>query len=295
MGNLTLHAPAGELSCLVPYQKQQSEAWRSAYLPQLRTDVEYGYRAIANDPKYTHFVRIPERILRCLDHFGIVCDRTETIARLHSYYLFIGVADEAIDSGHVDTGERILEHLSTQTSFLDEEIESVKLVTSILKSHISADASSLMMSGFRELYQEVVSERASKSIDTYIENRKAVGRLTAELSFLLIRPLLAPDNQSLCRFMKQVGEVGCLIDSLIDLTADHRLGLIMFKPTIMDRVKLVVSTLQKGLGVLVRHPRLSGIFLQAVGDNLRDRFVRSRRTDAHHNVSDRKGEAASVG
>jgi len=29
--------------------------------------------------------------------------------------------------------------------------------------------------------------------------------------------------------MKQVGEVGCLVDSLIDLNADRRLGLLMLR------------------------------------------------------------------
>jgi hypothetical protein len=293
VANVTLHAPAGEISYSVPYHKQ-SEVWRSAYSPKLRAQAECGYLALVNDPQYAHFVRIPERILRCLDYFGVACKREETRARLLSYYLFIAVVDSAIDSGHIDTGERILAQLSAQTSLPDEEIESVRLITSILKSHISEDSYSSMMSGFRELYQQVVSERAATSIDAYVEHRKAVGRLTAELSYLLIRPLLATDNESLCRFMTQVGEVGCLVDSLIDLNADHRLGLLMFKPTIMDRVKLVVCTLQKGLSVWLRHPGLSGVFLQAVCDNVRDRFVRSRRPDAHYPVSDRKGAAASV-
>ncbi len=151
-----------------------------------------------------------------------------------------------------------------------------------------------MMSGFRELYQQVVSERAAQSIDAYVEHRKAVGRLTAELSYLLICPLLEMDNESLCRFMTQVGEVGCLVDSLIDLNADQHLGLLMFKPSIMDRLKLVVFTVQKGLSVWFRHPGLSGVFLSAVCDNIRDRFVRTRRPDAPYTASDRKGAAASV-
>ncbi|MFS8086192.1 MAG: hypothetical protein ACMG6H_11235, partial [Acidobacteriota bacterium] len=194
------------------------------------------YHDIAHDPKYKHFVRIPARILRCLDYFGVGCDRTEKNARLHSYYLFIGVVDDAVDSGRIDTGERILEYLSERNHFFEEEIvsSSLKLVTQILKDHISAVSYPSMMSGFRDLYHEVISERDAQSLETYIEHRQAVGRLTAQLSYELIRPLLDHQSQSLCRFMTQVGEVGCLVDSLIDLGADRRLGLLGFQP-IMNR------------------------------------------------------------
>lgn len=258
------------------------------------SDVRRAYQDLAEDPKYQHFVRIPERILRCLDYFGVACKREETRDRLLSYYLFIGVVDSAIDSGHVEGGERILTQLSSRAHFPDAEIESVRLATSVLKSQISDDSYPLMMSGFQELYREVVGERQSKSIDAYIVSRQAVGRLTAELSYLLMRPSLAIEHECLCQFMKQVGEVGCLVDSLIDLNADRRLGLLMFKPSWTDRLKLVAATVQRGLSVLLKHPGLSGLFLQAVCDNFRDRFSQSRRPDAHYTASDRKGAAASV-
>jgi len=263
-------------------------------MESLPGDVRHAYHNLANDPKYRHFVHIPDRILRCLDYFGVVCKREESRDRLLSYYLFIGVVDSMIDSGYVEGGERILAQLSTQSPFPNEEMESVKLVTLILKNQISEESYPLMISGFRELYQQVVSERAAPSIDAYIEHRKAVGRLTAELSYLLIRPLLAMDNESVCRFMRHVGAIGCLVDSLIDLNADHRLGLLMFKPTIMDRVKLVVITLQEGLSVWLIHLGLSNVFLQAVCDNIRDRFVRTGRPGADYTVSNREGAAASV-
>lgn len=293
-----MHAPAEDYFRSVPYhqqQRQESDS-RSGGLPNARIDLERGYQALANDPRYTHFVRIPQRILCCLDYFGVAGNRAETRARLHSYYLFIGVVDNAIDSGQVDTGARILECLSSRTPPLGEERagSSTRLVTEILKAHISAASYSSMMYKFRRLYQEVVSERDARSIYAYIRHRKTVGRLTAELSYLLIRPLLTMDSQRLCRFMKTVGEVGCLVDSIIDLKADRGVGLLGFEPTMMDRGKLIVCTLQAGLRVLLKHPGLSGLFLQAIRDNLRDRFVRDQSPNALHVVADRKDEAASV-
>lgn len=265
-------------------------------MENLPNDVRRAYQNLAEVPKYQHFIRIPDRIVQCIDHFGIGCEQTSVRLRLHTYYLFIGVVDDAIDSGRIDTGSLILEYLSTPAPVFDERARrsSVKLMTEVLKTHISDETYPFMITKLRELYGEVVSERGATSIDSYIGHRKSVGALTAELSYLLIRPSLAVDNECLCRFMKQVGEVGCLVDSLIDLNVDRRLGLLMFKPTIMDRVKLVVATLQNGLRVVLRHPGLSHLFLQAVCDNIRDRFTRSQRPDGHYNAADRKGTAPSV-
>src|SRR5712664_3132237 len=105
----------------------------------LPNDVRCAYHVLAGDPKYQHFVRIPDRIIQCIDHFGIGCDQATARKRLHAYYLFIGVVDDAIDSGRIDTGSLILEYLSTPAPVFDEEARcsSAKLMTEVLKSHIS--------------------------------------------------------------------------------------------------------------------------------------------------------------
>jgi hypothetical protein len=293
-----MYSPAEETTSSVRYHRQKNHisdsqrAWRQSAL----IDIERSYRALADDPKYKHFVSIPARILRCVDYFGLECDRTETTARLRSYYLFIGVVDNAIDSGNVDTGELVLGYLSAQNSLPEEEIvsSSLRLVTEILKRHISDASYSTMMVGFRNLYREVVSERKAESIETYIEHRQAVGRLTAELSYELICPLLKGASSTLGEFMNQVGEVGCLVDSLIDLDADRRLGLLGFQPTILDRGKLISCTLRSGLSVWLGHPGLSGLFVQAVVDSVRDRFRGKQVKVERYLVADRKDEAVSV-
>src|SRR5436853_7227306 len=106
----------------------------------------------------------------------------------------------------------------------------------------------------------------------YIEQRKVIGRLTAELSYLLIRPLLESEHKDLCRFLKTIGEVGCLIDSVIDLRADNRLGLLGFNPTLKDYLKLTGQMLREGLKVILSHPRLLGLFMEAISDDLFDQL-----------------------
>ena len=196
-------------------------------MENLPIDIRGLYQHLAHDPKYQHFARIPDRIIQCIDYFGVGCAREVTRARLQAYYLFIGVVDDAIDSGRIDTGRLVLGYLSKAVPVFDEASQrsSVRLITEILKSHLCAETYLPMIDGLRELYNEVVSEPGATSIASYIEHRKSVGRLTAELSFVLIRPALSGEHERLLQFMKRVGAIGCLVDSLIDLSSDRRLGL----------------------------------------------------------------------
>jgi hypothetical protein len=143
-----------------------------------------------------------------------------------------------------------------------------------------------------ELYQAVVRERQSKTMRDYIEQRKVIGRLTAELSYLLIRPLLGSEHKDLCRFLKTIGEVGCLIDSVIDLRADNRLGLLSFRLTLKDYLNLTGQMLREGLKVTLRHPRLLGLFLEAVSDDLVDRLWARGACPVSNQLDDAKNRYA---
>jgi len=265
-------------------------------LKNLPAHVRHAYQTLAAAPKYKHFVRIPNRIIQCIDYFGIECDRVIARERLQAYYLFIGVVDDAIDSGQIDTGRLILDHLSTPVPLFDGTVRrsKVRLITEILKCQTETETYPLMLHELRQLYEEVVKERAATSIDSYIEHRRSVGSLTAELSYVLISPVLKGEHEPLCRFMKEVGAIGCLVDSFIDLSADRRLGLLGFKPGIMNYAKLIVCILRNGLRVSFNHPGLAGLFLRAIGDNVQDRFRAERRSPQPSFVSDRKAEPASV-
>ena len=264
-------------------------------MENLPTDVRQAYHDLADLPQYQHFVRIPGRIIQCIDYFGIICDRARASERLHAYYLFIGVVDDAIDSGRTGVGKLILESLRTPAPDFDYEARhsSVKLLTEILKVYISERAYPVMLDKLRELYGEVVSELSATSVDSYIVHRKSVGALTAELSYLLIHPDLGDHNKMLCEFMKRVGALGCLIDSLIDLNKDRRLGLLAFHPGMMAYTKLMATILRNGLRVSFKHPRLYGLFLRAVLDNIRDPF-RAELTPRTAFAPHRKDKAASV-
>ncbi len=269
---------------------------QTTYIENLPPDIQRSYRAIADDPKYAHFIRIPDRIMRCVDYFGIDCNRATAKDRLLSYYLFIGVIDNALDSAHIETGRLVLEYLKTPLVCFDEACinSAERLVTETLKTNISEESYFSMQEKLGRLYQRVLRERGATSIRELIRFRKAVGALTAEVSYLLIRSSINREHEGLRRFMKKVGAVGCLIDSLIDLGADRRLGLLRFQPSIADYAQLIRHTMIVSFRVLFTYPSLFGLFLPAIIDNLRHRFGRRQPVASGRIVPPGKDQLARV-
>src|SRR5260370_34033596 len=85
------------------------------------------YQAIARDPRYAHFINIPERIIRCLDYFRLASNRIEVRQRLRAYYLFIGVADDAIHSVTLEIGRDILERFQHRVPCSDDRTRAARI------------------------------------------------------------------------------------------------------------------------------------------------------------------------
>ena len=94
--------------------------------------------------------------------------------------------------------------------------------------------------------------------------------------------------------MKEVGAVGCLVDSIIDLRSDQRLGLLGFEPALSNYAKLMILTMRLGLRLVFSYPGLGRIFFEAILDNFRDRSTRNQRFHDCGMVSDRKDQAPRV-
>src|SRR2546423_931787 len=201
---------------------------------------------IAHDPQYGHFVRIPDRIITCLAHFNIESDCDELRRRLLAYYLFIGVIDEAIDSGELSIGAAALAHFRGDVMPFLQSTSRVAMAVDDLKEHVSADDYSAVLTTLEKLYRSVIDERRAQTIVAYIRHRKLVGALTAELSYIIIRSLLKNDRDDLSRFLQRVGAVGCLVDSVIDFRADAHLGLISFDATVRNFLVLLATTVREG-------------------------------------------------
>jgi hypothetical protein len=239
----------------------------------LNPEVWRRYQTIVNESRYGHFTRIPGRIARLLDSLRVEFDRAAVHERLLSHYLFIAIVDDAIDSSEADIAQNVFDRFSGAPSSLNEisPLSDVAIVTEILKSHVQGDSRFPMLRSLRRAHREVIRERAATSVGAYIKHRKALGRATARQSYLLIRSLLGEPNQQLCRLMEEIGAVGCLVDSVIDLSHDHRSGLLNFDLTALNYAMLCFSTAVAGLRVLVKRPSLVFLLIEAILDNVRDR------------------------
>ncbi|MFY9620225.1 MAG: hypothetical protein WAQ99_10490 [Pyrinomonadaceae bacterium] len=201
------------------------------------------------------------------------CDSVAVERRLRAYYLFIGVIDNAIDSGQWQVSQIVLRQFESRPARFDQpsNISEVVLVTERLLNEVSDEIYPEVLSALHALSAAVEHERTAASMAEYIEARKRVGQLTAKSSFLLIRPLLSTESSQICHFMERVGEIGCLVDSVIDLNGDQRSGLLNFQSTRWEFIRLLTCAVKSGAQFSIRHPRLFGLFLEAVIDNLRDR------------------------
>lgn len=231
------------------------------------------YQTIVNNSRYIHFTRIPERIVRFLDSFHIDFDRAAVLERLLSHYLFIAVVDDAIDSGEADVAQTVFDRFNCIACSLNEMscASDVAIVTEILKSYVEDDNRLPILRSLQRAYREVIRERAATSAGTYVSHRQALGRATARQSYLLIRSALGEPNQNLCRLMEEIGAVGCLVDSIIDIGEDHRSGLLNFELNVVNYATLCFSTAVAGMRVLAKRPSLIFLVAEAVRDNIHDR------------------------
>jgi len=250
------------------YFKTTSEVRSATLIP-----VQKLYEAIACDPRYFQFAHIPDRIIRCLELCGVHCERAAVKEILLTYYLFIGVVDDELELAPAEFGEKILQRLETVIPSFDEETKSsrAQFMTEILKRHITSASHSRVLRKFRRLNRVSIKERQVRTMKEYVKQRRLVGRLTAELSYLLIIDHLCGASAKAGELMKDIGAVGCLIDSVVDAGADQRAGLLSFRPTFFGALFLFTQTLLLGAKLPLRHPRLLSLFVEAMRDNFYDR------------------------
>jgi hypothetical protein len=232
------------------------------------------YASLESDARFSHYVQIPDHICRALGYFPIEFDYDAVHERLYAYYFYIGVVDDIIDRAELMQGKAVLHQLI-------ETIESpvvvwpptpLSVVTERLAAYCVGDLTAPVLATFEKLHQAVVGEREARTLARHVIHRKAVGRLTAQISYLLIEPLLHDPKKLAGRFMCSVGEVGCLIDSTIDFHSDAREGLLNFATTPSAHFSIASRALFGGAAVLARHPRLAQVFLNSIYVNLRDRY-----------------------
>jgi len=223
---------------------------------------------LSSHPCFGHYVRIPDRICSSLDFFDRTYDRKAVYEILKSFYLFIGIVDHAMDTISISIASDVFQQLKQPASFT--ETVPHRLATEFLKSQINAEVYDIVLDRFSKLCEAVFHERCSRTISEYIQQRRKIGNLTAEISYLLITPFLNEGHSEVRNFFCKVGKVGCLVDSLIDLRSDYKRGLVNFKPKLFCYYKLTIDATRIGFPLLVRYPKLVSIFYEAIMDTFND-------------------------
>ena len=231
------------------------------------------YQRLAADPRFFQFANIPNRLIKCLDSFEIEANQEDMRSALLAYYIFIAVTDDAIDGGDPDAGESILARIANPRVRLsgDAALSDAEFMAEVLKLYFPARASAQIRMKFRTLYRITLDEQRARSMREFVKTRKLLGRVTADISYLLVRDYLRNDVWKLRRLMKQVGAVGCLIDTVIDARKDQRAGLLSFRPSIAEWLYFYAHTLVLGLRVALKHTKLIRLFCEAIIDNVYDR------------------------
>jgi hypothetical protein len=242
-------------------------------------EVENAFGAIAAQQRYSHHLRMPVRICRSLDAFGLSYEPTCTRLKLTVFYLFAGVVDDWLDERWTERGPLLLARLAEPLPCFDRQVvdSAPLLATEFLKACIAPENYLAVLSGLHELYREVVREYQATDPADYFKARQATGRLTADVSYLLVADELHPaqTRDKVRPFMNEVGAVGNLVDSLVDLPGDQRRGLLGFRSRATDWARLLVECLARGMWLLARHPRLVGLYAAAVHDTWQDATRRS--------------------
>lgn len=231
------------------------------------------YAELEKDPRFAHYIQIPGHIAGSLSYFPVEFDYNQVHARLFAYYFYIGVVDDVIDRAEMQEGLEVLNQLvqTIREPAVTWPPTPVSVVTEKLATFITPDLSDQVLSTFEKLHRAVVGERESKNLAQHVMHRRAVGRLTAQVSFLLIEPLLRGKPEVIGPFMRSVGDVGCLIDSTIDYRSDAANGLLGFHTTSAAHFSIATRALFGGAGVLMRYPQMALVFLNSIYVNLRDR------------------------
>jgi len=74
-------------------------------------------------------------------------------------------------------------------------------------------------------------------------------------------------------FFQQLGSLGCLVDSIVDIKKDVDDKVLRFEPLIKDRINLYFKTIQRGTIFILKHPGLYKSFLYSLINNIKDKYL----------------------
>ena len=227
-----------------------------------------------NHQRYTQYASIAPRISQTLAYLGYSFPKDKVHDTLMAYYLFVAIVDDLMDAGQPDIGWRVLDYFRDNDPLADYSCKQLRQACEILRYKIHRDYYQTFLEKLDRLHRKVLEEKAATDSPCYFDLRVLTGGLTAEISFDLIGDVLDHKKPPKNNLIVEIGEVGSLIDSIVDAPADFRNKLMSVSPGFRFYQSLLMRTGKMITGILWRNPQLFGLCLESTADVWLDRFRR---------------------
>ena len=211
------------------------------------------------------------KISKYIDSFKIEYNKEDVEARVGIFSIWLKVVDDEMEKSDKNVGKDILNRLQDPSPRFDEETKGSpsKFLTEILKKQIKPGIYGAVLTGFYALYTSVVDNDNSTNMDDYISSRRKSGELTANIIYQLIEPDLRGNLNKFKKFLMQLGGVGNLVDSCLDIKKDISNGAFKFIPSALDVAKLYTKTSMEGIKMFIEYPTFSFKFFRSIIKNIK--------------------------
>ena len=258
--------------------------WSSSWTLELSAPIARRCDALAWSGPYRQYARSPRRVCQALDHVGVSYDRTAVLDRLQAWFIFMAVADDAIDHGSLAAGADLLARMDQPLDTVTEQTPAATLIAELLKRHMDDACRAAVLDDLAVVYRSLVGEREARTFADFLPARRQLGFSCSTMNYALIEPLLGPHPPWLRHFFGEIGDVGTLVDSLFDYPVDRLRGEIQFPLTPAVYLQTLSATATLGTRLALRHPRLIPLFLAASWDNLGDLLRRDTPAQLCHDT-----------
>lgn len=230
---------------------------------------------LLQDEKYAPYLKIADKVPHFLDYFQMDYDKQGVKTSLSLYFLWLKCIDEELDTGDEHIGEQVKQNLlNSQPNITEEIIASTPLLLSeVLKVQTTPATYHHLLENLHELYDSTLSEKTAPSMSQYIYQRKKSGILTAQGAFIMMEPHLLTHNHKFVSFFQQLGALGNIVDSVVDLRNDIHSQTYSFHVTFLDVVQLYTQTSKDAIKVILQHPRLVKQFSKSAVNVLKNSFL----------------------
>jgi len=222
---------------------------------------KFDINALRRKPEYFSYLRVPKKVCEYLQYFKVNHEAKEIMGRLDIFFLWLKNVDECLDSKNVN-GKVFLDRFQeNEINMENDDIYEGIILTDILRE-ITLNQNQDVLKGLGELYGAVLLEKDAENMHNLIEAKEKIGEHCASSTITIISPYMEK-NERFNRFFIELGVIGNLADTIVDIKKDYKNGGIKFKLRFSEYIELYDRFLIKGAGMIIKHPLLIKSFLDS--------------------------------